>query len=115
MTTARGALTLVMAALIGQDILALFGISIGSFATVILHAEHADGLDGALAIGVVILLMCGALLVAPCAAGRLPSLPGATGINVLTRLMGMILAASAVKMMAGGLVDMFPQLRPAGG
>jgi hypothetical protein len=54
--------TLVVAALIGQDILPLFGISIGSFATVILHAKHADGLDGALAMGVVILLMRGMLL-----------------------------------------------------
>jgi multiple antibiotic resistance protein len=46
-------------------------------------------------------------------AGRLSSLLGPTGINVLSRLMGMILAAIAVEMMAGGLVDLLPQLRVA--
>jgi multiple antibiotic resistance protein len=179
MTSAAVLVTLPVAAVIGRDILALFGISIGAFripggiivllialsmlrarpsavhhsaeeevdaqlaeeevdaqlkdnpaifplaipviagpgaiATVILYAEHADGLGGALTIGVVILLKCGVLVVALCAAGRLSSLLGPTGINVLTRLTGMILAAIAVEMMAGGLVDLFPQLRPGGG
>jgi multiple antibiotic resistance protein len=48
-------------------------------------------------------------------AGRLLSLLGPTGMNVLTRLMGMILAAIAVEMMAGGLGELFPQLHVAGG
>jgi multiple antibiotic resistance protein len=170
MTSAAVLVTLPVATVIGRDILALFGISIGAFriaggiivllialsmlrarpsavhhsaeeeadaqlkdnpaifplaipviagpgaiATVILYAEHADGLGGALTIGVVILLKCGVLVVALCAAGRLSSLLGPTGTNVLTRLTGMILAAIAVEMMAGGLVDLFPQLRPGGG
>jgi multiple antibiotic resistance protein len=34
---------------------------------------------------------------------------------VLTRLMGVLLAAIAVEMIAGGLTELFPQLRPAGG
>jgi len=38
---------------------------------------------------------------------------GKTGINVMTRLMGMILAALAVEVMASGLVRLFPAL--AGG
>jgi multiple antibiotic resistance protein len=36
---------------------------------------------------------------------------GKTGINVMTRLMGLILAALAVEVMAGGLVKLFPVLR----
>jgi len=60
------------------------------------------------------MLMCGVLLAALVAAGRLSSLLGPTGMNVLTRLMGMILAAIAVEMMAGGLGELFPQLRVAG-
>jgi small neutral amino acid transporter SnatA (MarC family) len=36
-------------------------------------------------------------------------------MNVLTRLMGMILAAIAVEMMAGGLRELFPQLGPLDG
>ena len=36
---------------------------------------------------------------------------GKTGINVMTRLMGLILAALAVEVMAGGLGKLFPVLR----
>jgi multiple antibiotic resistance protein len=169
-TTAAVLVTLLVAAAIGEEILMLFGISIGSFrvaggvivlliglsmlharpsrvhhspeeeaagqqkdnpaifplaipvvagpgaiATVILYAQHARGLGGALTIGAVIALMCLVLLVALSAAGRLSSLVGATGMNVLTRLMGMVLAAIAVEMMAGGLGELFPQLHVAGG
>jgi multiple antibiotic resistance protein len=35
---------------------------------------------------------------------------GKTGINVLTRLMGLILAALAVEVMADGLSKLFPAL-----
>jgi multiple antibiotic resistance protein len=168
MTSAAVLITLLVAAVIGRDILALFGISIGAFriaggiivllialsmlrarpsavhhsakeeadaqlkdnpaifplairviagpgaiATVILYGGHARGFVDLLTIAAVILLMCGVLLVALRMAGRLSSLLGPTGINVLSRLMGMILAAIAVEMMAGGLVDLFPQLRVA--
>jgi multiple antibiotic resistance protein len=87
----------------------------GAIATVILYAQHARGVGGALTIGVVIVLMCGAILLALRAADRLSSLLGPTGMNVLTRLMGMILAAIAVEMMAGGLGELFPQLQMARG
>jgi multiple antibiotic resistance protein len=40
---------------------------------------------------------------------------GKTGINVMTRLMGLILAALAVEVMAGGLSKLFPILRGASG
>jgi multiple antibiotic resistance protein len=36
---------------------------------------------------------------------------GKTGINVMTRLMGLILAALAVEVMADGLGKLFPILR----
>ena len=35
---------------------------------------------------------------------------GQTGINVMTRLMGLILAALAVEVMATGLIKLFPAL-----
>jgi multiple antibiotic resistance protein len=35
---------------------------------------------------------------------------GKTGINVMTRLMGLILAALAVEVMSDGLVKLFPAL-----
>ena len=42
--------------------------------------------------------------------GQLARLIGRTGINVMTRLMGLILAALAVEIMADGLTQLFPIL-----
>jgi multiple antibiotic resistance protein len=47
------------------------------------------------------------------ASGRIAKLLGRTGINVMTRLMGLILAALAVEIMADGLVQLFPVLGSA--
>jgi multiple antibiotic resistance protein len=44
------------------------------------------------------------------ASGRIAKLLGRTGINVMTRLMGLILAALAVEIMAEGLTHLFPVL-----
>ncbi|MEZ5563773.1 MAG: MarC family protein [Gammaproteobacteria bacterium] len=44
------------------------------------------------------------------ASGRIARLLGRTGINVMTRLMGLILAALAVEIMADGLMQLFPAL-----
>jgi multiple antibiotic resistance protein len=44
------------------------------------------------------------------AAGRIARSLGRTGINVMTRLMGLILAAMAVELLADGLVKLFPVL-----
>lgn len=42
--------------------------------------------------------------------GRIGRVLGKTGINVMTRLMGLILAALAVEVMSDGLVKLFPAL-----
>ncbi|WP_088280911.1 MarC family protein [Ideonella sp. A 288] len=47
------------------------------------------------------------------ASGRIAKVLGRTGINVMTRLMGLILAAMAVELLADGLTKLFPAL--AGG
>jgi multiple antibiotic resistance protein len=49
------------------------------------------------------------------ASGRIAKVLGRTGINVMTRLMGLILAAMAVELLADGLTKLFPVLAsPAG-
>jgi multiple antibiotic resistance protein len=48
------------------------------------------------------------------ASSRIARLIGSTGINVMTRLMGLILAALAVEIMADGLHQLFPGLGPPG-
>jgi multiple antibiotic resistance protein len=167
-TSAAVLITLLVAALLGEQILALFGISVGSFriaggiiililalsmlhaqpsgvhhsaeeedagktkdnpavfplaipliagpgsmTTVILYAQHAQDALGWMTIGAVIALMCAVLLCALRAADRMSQFLGTTGLNVLTRLMGIILAAIAIEMMAGGLTELFPQLHPS--
>ncbi len=44
------------------------------------------------------------------ASGRIAKVLGHTGINIMTRLMGLILAAMAVELLADGLVKLFPVL-----
>ncbi|HSV69492.1 MAG TPA: MarC family protein [Methylibium sp.] len=51
-----------------------------------------------------------AVYLAFAASGRIAKVLGQTGINVMTRLMGLILAAMAVEIMADGLVKLFPVL-----
>jgi len=46
--------------------------------------------------------------------GRIAKVLGKTGINVMTRLMGLLLAALAVEVMSDGLVKLFPVLASAG-
>jgi multiple antibiotic resistance protein len=55
-----------------------------------------------------------AVYLAFAASGRITRLLGRTGIDIMTRLMGLILAALAVEIMADGLVDLFPVLASAG-
>ena len=49
------------------------------------------------------------------ASQRIARLLGSTGINVMTRLMGLILAAMAVELLADGLMKIFPALGGAAG
>ena len=44
------------------------------------------------------------------AAGKIAKVLGSTGINIMTRLMGLILAALAVELLTSGLMDLFPIL-----
>jgi multiple antibiotic resistance protein len=44
------------------------------------------------------------------ASGRISNWMGQTGINVMTRLMGLVLAAVGVEIMADGLIKLFPVL-----
>ena len=44
------------------------------------------------------------------ASGRIARLLGPTGINVMTRLMGLLLAALAIEIMSEGLIHLFPAL-----
>ncbi len=81
-----------------------------SISTVVIYAEktkHVWELAVLVGYGLVIGL---ATWLALSAAGRIGKFMGQTGINVMTRLMGLILAAIAVEVMSDGLVKLFPAL-----
>jgi multiple antibiotic resistance protein len=65
--------------------------------------EHAVLVGYGVVIGVATFLVFSA-------SGRIARALGRTGINVMTRLMGLILAAMAVELLADGLLKLFPAL-----
>jgi multiple antibiotic resistance protein len=81
-----------------------------TISTVVIYAEKAKTflqLSTLVGYGVVIgvaVALCFSL------AGPIARILGKTGINVMTRLMGLILAALAVEVMADGLIKLFPIL-----
>lgn len=77
----------------------------GSIATVILLANATPGMAGlGIAVGVMIAVMATTFLFF-LLASPLERMLGKTGINVVTRLLGMLLAALAVQFMLTGLAD----------
>jgi multiple antibiotic resistance protein len=81
-----------------------------SISTVVIYAEKTRHLWE---LGVLVgygLFIGIATWLALSAAGRIGRFMGQTGINVMTRLMGLILAAIAVEVMSDGLVKLFPAL-----
>ncbi len=75
----------------------------GSITTIVLLSGQQPGPEGlAMVIGVMLAVLC-LVLVMFLASGLLERLLGKTGINVVTRLLGMLLAALAVQFILDGL------------
>ncbi len=82
----------------------------GAISTVILSAHKSAGIAHymmiALGICLLSLVIWGVLRLSPWIAGRI----SATGINIFTRIMGLILAAIAIEVIANGMKGLFPVL-----
>ena len=81
-----------------------------TISTMVIYAEktrHVWQLAVLVGYGVVIALV---VFLVFSASGRIAKVLGRTGINIMTRLMGLILAAMAVELLADGLVKLFPVL-----
>jgi len=85
----------------------------GAFAAVIVYAESATGPVGWLAMGGVILAAGLTVFASLRAAAPISSLLGVTGMNVLMRVMGLVLAAIAMEMIAAGIGGLLPGLSAA--
>lgn len=82
----------------------------GAISTVILYAHKQGGVNHYLTMGVDILvvgiLLWGVLQLVPWITRHISQ----TGINIFTRIMGLILAAIAIEIIASGLKGLFPTL-----
>lgn len=82
----------------------------GSISTVILDAHKADFLSHYLIMGFIIMLLSFTVWLTFLAAPWVERRLGALGIDIFTRLMGLILAAIAVEFIAVGMRGLFPAL-----
>lgn len=82
----------------------------GAIATVIINAQHFDGFAGKVGMSVVVVVGALIVLLTFWAAGALQKRLGSQGMDVLAKLMGMILLAIAVGMIASGGSTLFPGL-----
>lgn len=81
-----------------------------TISTVVIYAEKTQTvLQHAVLVGYGVVIGL-ATYAAFAASGRIAKVLGRTGINVMTRLMGLILAAMAVELLADGLAKLFPLL-----
>ena len=82
----------------------------GAIDTVILIAGAKPGLVGVASTGFITALVLVTVFVFFSAASRIEKLLGKTGIDVLTRLLGMLLAALSVQFVIEGLFEFFPKI-----
>jgi multiple antibiotic resistance protein len=82
----------------------------GAISTIILYAQRGDEFYHYLFLEAVIILVALVVWISFRAAPRIAGVLGRTGINVVTRIMGLMMAAIAVEIMASGLRLLFPGL-----
>jgi multiple antibiotic resistance protein len=81
-----------------------------TISTMVIYAEKTRSLwEHAVLVGYGVVIGLATFIVFS-ASSRIARVLGHTGINVMTRLMGLILAAMAVELLADGLVKLFPVL-----
>ena len=82
----------------------------GGISTVIIYASQVHTWQQKLAIIIAGLMIAVFCYLALMAAGRLSRFLGDTGLNIISRIMGMLLAAVAIEILVSGIRTIFPQL-----
>jgi len=82
----------------------------GAISTIILYAQRRDSISHYLLLSGEIVLVSLVVLFCFLAAPHLARILGKTGINIVTRIMGLIMAAIGVEFIANGLKQLFPVL-----
>lgn len=82
----------------------------GAISTTIVYAHRDLSLNHYLLFSTVIVSVSFTVLVTLLLAPRIVAIMGQTGMNVITRVMGLLLTSIAVEFFAGGLMELFPIL-----
>ena len=82
----------------------------GAISTVILYAQRQESASHYMVLGVEILLISLITWICFRVATHIAKFLGKTGINLVTRIMGLIMAAIGVEFIASGLKQLFPVL-----
>ncbi len=105
---------------VGRDSIAIVPLAIpimagpGAISVAVHHASHASGLGGRMVLSAVVLLVGYFIWMILRKGESIHEFLGITGINILRRVAGLILAAVGVQIIANGLVDLFPGLMGSG-
>lgn len=82
----------------------------GGISTVIIYSSQISGVLRVSAVIIAGLLISMFCYLALMAAGRISRLLGDTGLNIMSRIMGMLLAAVSIEIIVNGLRTLFPDL-----
>ena len=82
----------------------------GAISTIILHAQRYASLSHYLILAAEIMVVAAAVWLCLRSASLIATLLGRTGINIVTRIMGLIMTAVGVEFIANGLKQLFPIL-----
>ncbi len=82
----------------------------GAISTIIIYAHSGSSLMHYLLLGVEILLVAGIVWISFSLAPFIASSLGKTGMNIVTRIMGLIMAAISIEFITSGLKQIFPML-----
>lgn len=99
-----------------RDAIAIVPLSIpllagpGAISSMIIAAQQSPGVLGQFTLVLPIAVICLLIWIALSLSTNIAERMGTIGINVVTRLMGLILAAMAVEFIAHGLQGLFPRL-----
>ncbi|MCH2162131.1 MAG: NAAT family transporter [Phycisphaerales bacterium] len=82
----------------------------GAISLMIIAATYPNPIEGKIAIIVAVMFVCGIVWFSLSMAERIQQFLGTTGMNVVTRIMGLIMLAVAMEFLTGGLSEKFPGL-----
>lgn len=82
----------------------------GAISLMVVASTYGNPIEGQIAIIIAILFVCSLLWLFLRTAGSIAKMLGQTGMNIVTRLMGLLMLAVAIEFITSGLGEKFPGL-----